>query len=63
MEHDSDSFAALFSQSEEKTLRKLSPGQKIKATVVGIDKETVFLDVGTKSEGIVEASEFIDENG
>ena len=63
MENDSDSFAALFSQSEEKTLRKLSPGQKIKATVVGIDKETVFLDVGTKSEGIVEASEFIDENG
>ena len=63
MEQDNDSFAALFSQSEEKTLRKLSPGQKIKATVVGIDKETVFLDVGTKSEGIVEASEFIDENG
>ncbi|MGI9535526.1 MAG: 30S ribosomal protein S1 [Desulfocapsaceae bacterium] len=63
MEHDSDSFEALFSQSEEKTLKKLSPGQKIKATVVGIDKETVFLDVGTKSEGIVEASEFIDENG
>ena len=63
MEHDSDSFEALFSQSEEKTLKKLSPGQKIKATVVGIDKETIFLDVGTKSEGIVEASEFIDENG
>lgn len=63
MEHDSDSFEALFSQSEEKTLKKLSPGQKIKATVVGIDGETVFLDVGTKSEGIVEASEFIDENG
>lgn len=63
MEHDSDSFEALFSQSEEKTIKKLSPGQKIKATVVGIDGETVFLDVGTKSEGIVEASEFIDENG
>ncbi|MBT8345419.1 MAG: 30S ribosomal protein S1 [Desulfofustis sp.] len=63
MEHDNDSFESLFSQSEEKTLRKLSPGEKIKATVVGIDKETVFLDVGTKSEGIVEASEFTDEHG
>ncbi len=63
MEHDSDSFEALFSQTEDKTLRKLSPGQKITATVVGIDNETVFLDVGTKSEGIVEASEFIDEDG
>lgn len=63
MEHNSDSFEALFSQSEDKTLRKLAPGEKIKATVVGIDKETVFLDVGTKSEGIIEASEFTDENG
>ena len=63
MEHDNDSFETLFSQSEEKSLRKLSPGEKIKATVVGIDKETIFLDVGTKSEGIIEASEFIDEHG
>ena len=63
MEHDSDSFEELFGQSEEKTLRKLSPGEKLTATVVGIDKETVFLDVGTKSEGIIEISEFTDEHG
>jgi small subunit ribosomal protein S1 len=63
MEHENDSFESLFSQSEEQTLKKLSPGEKIKATVVGIDKETVFLDVGTKSEGIIEASEFTDEHG
>ena len=63
MEHDNDSFEALLKQSEDKTLRKLSPGQKISAAVVGIDKETIFLDVGTKSEGIIEASEFLDENG
>ncbi len=63
MENDNDSFEALFSQSEGKALKKLSPGQKIEATVVGIDKETVFLDVGTKSEGIVEASEFLDGDG
>lgn len=63
MEQDNDSFEALLNQSEEKTLRKINPGQKITATVVGIDKETVFLDVGTKSEGIVEASEFRDQDG
>lgn len=63
MEQNNDSFEALFSQSEDKTLKKLTPGQKLKATVVGIDRETVFLDVGTKSEGIVEASEFIDGDG
>lgn len=63
MEQNNDSFEALFSQSEGTTLKKLTPGQKINATVVGIDRETVFLDVGTKSEGIVEASEFIGEDG
>lgn len=63
MEDNNDSFEALFSQSEGKALKKLTPGQKIKATVVGIDKETLFLDVGTKSEGVVEASEFLDKDG
>ena len=63
MEHETDSFEALFNESDEKSLRKLSPGEKITATIVGIDKETIFLDVGTKSEGVVEASEFINEEG
>jgi small subunit ribosomal protein S1 len=52
-EHEKDSFAALFSESLEQSLKKLSPGDKVSATVVGIDKETIFLDVGTKSEGII----------
>lgn len=63
MEHKTDSFEALFNESEDTSLRKLSPGEKINATVVGIDKETIFLDVGTKSEGIIEASEYIGEDG
>lgn len=63
MENETDSFEALFSKSEEKSIRKLTPGEKINATVVGIDKETIFLDVGTKSEGVVEASEFLDDDG
>jgi len=63
MEDKTDSFAALFEDGKEQTLKKLTPGEKVSATVVGIDKETIFLDVGTKSEGIVEASEFIGEDG
>ncbi|MCG6930094.1 MAG: 30S ribosomal protein S1 [Desulfofustis sp.] len=62
-EHEKDSFAALFSESLEQSLKKLSPGDKVSATVVGIDKETIFLDVGTKSEGIIEASEFVNDDG
>ncbi|THB70517.1 MAG: 30S ribosomal protein S1 [Desulfobulbaceae bacterium] len=63
MDHENDSFEALLNQQDEKPLKRLSPGQKIQARVVGIDNETIFLDVGLKSEGIVNSSEFTDENG
>ena len=63
MTSDNDSFEALLNASEEKPSRRLSPGQKTTATIVGVDGETIFLDVGLKSEGIVNASEFIDEHG
>ncbi len=63
MPSDNDTFEALLKASEETTFRKLSPGQKLTATIVGIDGETLFLDVGAKSEGVIETSEFTDENG
>ena len=63
MTSDNDSFEALLNASEKKPVRRLSPGQKTAATIVGVDGETIFLDVGLKSEGIINASEFIDENG
>ena len=57
MSDDSASFAELFQESESKPVRRLKPGQKITATIVGISGESVFLDTGGKSEGILEASE------
>ena len=60
---DNDSFESLLQASEKKPVRTLSPGQKTTATIVGIDGETIFLDVGLKSEGIINTSEFIDEQG
>lgn len=63
MPEDNDSFEALLRESEKKPLKQLSPGEKLSATIVGIDGESIFLDVGTKSEGVIESSEFIDKNG
>jgi len=63
MENDTSSFEDLFNESDDKSLRKLTPGEKITASIVGIDKDTIFLDVGTKSEGIIQSSEFIDDEG
>ncbi len=41
----------------EGTFKKLSKGDRIEATVIQVDKDRVFVDVGTKSEGIVPIGE------
>ncbi|MFW2366310.1 MAG: 30S ribosomal protein S1 [Desulforhopalus sp.] len=60
---NSESFEDLFKAEETKKIRHLSPGQKIKATIVGINDETTFLDVGGKSEGVLNSSEIKDQHG
>ncbi len=57
MTEDSSSFAELFQATESRPVRRLKPGQKITATIVGISEESVFIDTGGKSEGILDASE------
>lgn len=42
---------------------KLTPGQEIESTVVAVSGDTVFIDLNAKSEGIIDAQEFTDENG
>jgi small subunit ribosomal protein S1 len=63
MSDEQDSFEALLRESEKTPFKQLSPGEKLAATIVGIDGESIFLDVGTKSEGVIETAEFLDENG
>ena len=58
-----ESFEDLFKAEETKKIRRLSPGQKVTATVVGTSTETIFLDVGGKSEGILNSSELMDKEG
>lgn len=59
----SESFEDLFKAEETKKIRHLTPGQKIKATIVGINNESTFLDVGSKSEGVINSSEIRDGEG
>ncbi len=39
------------------------PGQQIETKIVAITNDTIFLDLGLKSEGILAKSELADENG
>ncbi len=63
MENFNDSFEELFKSEEKKTLRHHTPGEKLTAVVAGISGENVFLDVGGKSEGVLEAAELTDDEG
>lgn len=60
---ENDSFADLFKAEETKKLKKLQPGQRVRATIVNITKENSFLDVGGKSEGLLRTAEICDTAG
>ena len=57
----SESFAELFEQSQIEG--KMRPGSIVSATVVDINEEIVVVNAGLKSEGLIPASQFFDENG
>lgn len=50
---------------QEKTVsnKKLQPGDRIKATIAGISGENIFLDIGGKSEGVMEVGGLRNEEG
>ncbi len=57
-----ESFAELLEQSMSVSDR-LKPGQKVKATVIGISGDRVYIALGGKSEGAIALDEFRDETG
>jgi small subunit ribosomal protein S1 len=57
------SFAELFESTSETPGRKLLPGDKVSGRVVKISKDTIFVDLGGKSEGIASITEFLDKDG
>ena len=67
-EDDSNLFDAAMREmdmgdgADEGTFKKLAKGDRVEATVIQVDKDRVFVDLGTKSEGIVPLSELSDDN-
>lgn len=57
-----ENFETLFKESS-KLPDRLEPGQKVKSIVVGISGDLIYIDLGGKTEGVVELKEFLDEAG
>lgn len=57
-----EDFAELLAQSKSQQER-LGPGQKVRAKVVSISGDFVYIDLGGKSEGVIDVTEFKTEDG
>jgi len=57
----SESFAELFEESLART--NMRPGSLLMATVVDVRDDLVIVNAGLKSEGVIPAQQFQDENG
>ncbi len=57
------SFAELLESYEAGMNEDLGVGDKIKGRVVAIDDHCVFVDTGTKADGMVDKEELLDEKG
>lgn len=57
------SFEELLKASSETPGRRVRPGERVSGRVAKIGKDTVFVDLGGKSEGIADIGEFLDGKG
>ncbi len=60
---EEESFAELFAGSAQIPNGGFRPGDTVSGVVIKISKDTVFIDLGSKSEGIAEVEEFRDKEG
>src|SRR4030043_815416 len=58
-----ESFAELLEASFEAPGRRLFPGDKVSGKVLKVSKDTIFVDLGGKSEGIADIQEFLEKRG
>ena len=63
MEDEQESFAELLESYSAGMNDDLQVGDKISARIISIGKDAVFLDTGTKVDGVVDRAELFDEEG
>ena len=59
---EEESFAELFESYGEGINEDVQVGDKISGEIISIGKDNVFVDTGTKADGIVDREELLDDN-
>ncbi|MBT6338869.1 MAG: 30S ribosomal protein S1 [Desulfobacula sp.] len=57
------SFAELFESYDTKISHELNQGDKVEGEIISIGDKSVYIDTGTKSDGVVGKAELLDEKG
>jgi len=61
--NEEESFADLLAEFDDSRNEDIQVGDRIKGPIIAIGKDTVFVDTGTKFDGLVEKTELLDEEG
>jgi len=64
MAEEKKGFAAMFEEGgATKRTRTVRAGEEVTGTIVALNDETAFVDLGAKSEGVLDRSELVDDEG
>ncbi|MEZ4446657.1 MAG: S1 RNA-binding domain-containing protein [Polyangiaceae bacterium] len=64
MADENKGFAEMFAEmGGAQTTRRPREGEKVTGTIVAINDDSVFVDLGAKAEGVVDRSELLDADG
>jgi len=58
-----ENFAEMFESYSRRTNEDIRVGDKINGQIISIGKESVFIDTGSKIDGVVDKEELLDEKG
>ena len=62
-EKPGESFAELFESYNGHRTERVQIGERIRGKIISVGKDTIYVDTGTKIDGVVEKNELADENG
>ncbi|MFO7783949.1 MAG: 30S ribosomal protein S1 [Thermodesulfobacteriota bacterium] len=62
-DEDNESFAELLESYSDSSGRGLKVGDRISGSIISIGREAVFVDTGSKRDGVIDRDELLDDEG